>query len=117
MKRYIIDHARYGVRTEFESLEEAIATIHACGPEFAGTTLSVRADDIRDERGDIVGQVVMTISPIGTLGNGRLDPDPTTVAGVCHCGCKTWPMDENTVWQCEQCGAAYAATTGEEVAE
>lgn len=46
---------------------------------------------------------------IGIQGDGRLDPDPTTIPGTCSCGGETWPMDDGAGWQCEQCGEYTAA--------
>ena len=56
--RYVIDHERYGVRTEFGTLAEALQTIRDCGPEFADTTLTIRGDEIVDDRGDVVGTIL-----------------------------------------------------------
>lgn len=53
----IINHERYGQRSEFETIEEAQATIRACGPEFAGVTLYEDHGRIYDERGEHVGHV------------------------------------------------------------
>jgi len=49
------------------------------------------------------------VDHIGTEGDGRLDPDSTTIPGECECGGQTWPMEEDGVhfWQCEMCGECY----------
>lgn len=44
---------------------------------------------------------------IGILGDGRLDPDPTIIAGRCTCGGDTWPVENDTIWQCELCGGLH----------
>lgn len=61
----VINHERYGEQTVFNSLEEAQATIRACGPEFAATELTKRLGDIVDERGDVVGSVLYLVGPWG----------------------------------------------------
>ena len=55
-----IDHERYGARTEFVSLEEAVATIRSIGPDFAGVSLELRGDIVIDNRGDVVGSAAPT---------------------------------------------------------
>lgn len=66
--RVVIDHERYGERSEFDTIEEAQAVIRDCGEEFAGVTLRLghcQTDDrgepcegrVIDERGEIVGYV------------------------------------------------------------
>lgn len=58
--KYIIDHEKYGVHAEFDSIEEALQTILACGPDFAGTVFTVRGQIILDETGEKVGSVADT---------------------------------------------------------
>jgi len=47
----------------------------------------------------------MSTTGTGIAGEGRSDPDPTVVPGLCACGGQTWPMDGG--WQCEDCGRIY----------
>jgi len=54
----IINHERYGKRTEFATVEEAQQTIRDCGPEFAAVELVVQGDAIVDEREEFVGVVI-----------------------------------------------------------
>jgi hypothetical protein len=54
----VIDHERYGERTEFDALDEAQKTIRACGPEFAGVTLRLSGADVLNEDCEIVGRVI-----------------------------------------------------------
>lgn len=61
-----IDHERYGARTEFASLEEAVATIRSIGPDFAGVSLELRGDIVIDHRGEAVGLAAPT-APHGWL--------------------------------------------------
>jgi hypothetical protein len=53
----IIDHERYGARTEFSSVAEAQTAIRESGPEFAATTLSESHGRVYDQREEIVGTV------------------------------------------------------------
>jgi hypothetical protein len=48
----------YGDTIDFDTLEEAQATVRACGGDFSSVTLAVRHPDIIDESGEVVGQVV-----------------------------------------------------------
>ena len=57
MARFVIDHERYGDRTEFASLADALAAIHACGDDFTSTELFESGSQILDERGDVVGEI------------------------------------------------------------
>jgi hypothetical protein len=52
-----INHERYGISSEFASIQEAQATVRDCGQEFAGVTLYEDCGRIYDERGEIVGSV------------------------------------------------------------
>jgi len=59
--RIIIDHELYGERTEFETLAEAQAALRDCDSgsgEWAGITLRIVGDAVRNEDGAEVGQVV-----------------------------------------------------------
>lgn len=54
----IINHARYGMQTEFMSpkaIQEAEKAIQCCGDEFANTKLHAVGAEIHDERGEVVG--------------------------------------------------------------
>ncbi len=51
----VINHERYGERAEFDSLESATEAIRDMGDEFAAVTLTVRGDNVVDDRGDVVG--------------------------------------------------------------
>lgn len=54
----VIDHERYGERSEFATLAEAQQAIRDCGPEFAGTTLDIHGGNaIYNELGDCVGRI------------------------------------------------------------
>ena len=56
--KVIIDHDKYGERTEFSSLEEAQSSIRDCGPEFAETVLEVMGGDaVYDQDADCVGRL------------------------------------------------------------
>lgn len=57
--RIVIDHERFGVRSEFATLAQAQAAIRECGPEFAGVTLEEHGCDVMDDRGEVVGRVCM----------------------------------------------------------
>ncbi len=51
-----INHERFGMRQEFDTLAEAQQSIRDCGPEFSGATLEMRSDQcVYDERGERVG--------------------------------------------------------------
>lgn len=105
MKRYIIDHERYGVRSEFVSLEEAQDTIRACGGDFADTTLREHGENILDDRGDVVGEIAELDrqSCNHRLGDGhRTDADddytPGDECSECHCTLGTdgyWYVDRD----------------------
>jgi hypothetical protein len=62
----IIDHERYGARTEFVSIEEAVETIRSIGPDFASVTLDLQGDIVIDHRGEAVGSAAAT-APHGWL--------------------------------------------------
>lgn len=52
-----IDHEKYGAKTDFGSIEDAEAAIHACGEGFEDVTLRLHGDgDVTDQDGDIVGR-------------------------------------------------------------
>jgi len=54
----IIDHEKYGMRTEFETWQEATEAIKACGPEYENTELIIGSQkQITDQDGDVVGYV------------------------------------------------------------
>ena len=55
-----INHERFGMRQEFDTLEEAQVSIRACGPEFADVTLSEGGGNVYDERDEIVGEIKRT---------------------------------------------------------
>jgi len=54
---YVIDSEVYGECTDFDTLEEAEASIRACGDDFAGTVLREVGRAIRDERDNTVGYI------------------------------------------------------------
>lgn len=58
----LINHERFGEKTTFASLEEAVETIRSIGDEFSRVTLSVRGGEVVDERGDVVGVVTKEAS-------------------------------------------------------
>ena len=51
----VIDHKRYGARTEFDSLTEAVASIRSMGDEWNGVTLEVHGWRVIDERNEVIG--------------------------------------------------------------
>lgn len=53
----VINHERYGERAEFDSLDAATEAIRDMGDEFEDVTLTIRGDNVVDERGDVVGSV------------------------------------------------------------
>ena len=55
-----IDHERFGERSEFENLTEAVECLRACGDEFAAVTLTIHGSGVYDERRDLVGTVGLT---------------------------------------------------------
>ena len=58
-----IDHERFGVRDEFDSLEQAQACLRGCGQDWADVTLSIQGDGVYDERGERVGEVGEDTNP------------------------------------------------------
>ena len=56
MKTIIIDHEKYGCRSEFPSIEEAESCIRQCGSDFADVKLRVNSVGVYDQDGDYVGE-------------------------------------------------------------
>lgn len=55
----IIDHEKYGIRAEFESIDEAESSILACFPGDLPTTLRVNLDrEVLNEADEIVGEFI-----------------------------------------------------------
>ena len=56
--RFVIDHADYGKRCVFESLQHAVESIRDRGPKFGITEFSRLIDgQIVNEEGEIVGRI------------------------------------------------------------
>ena len=54
----IIDSEKYGMRTEFATIEDAQRAIRDCGPGFESTTLELMGvDAVYDQDGDCVGRL------------------------------------------------------------
>ena len=53
----VIDHERYGARTEFDSLTEAVASIRSMGDEWNSVSLEIHGWRVIDERNEVVGYV------------------------------------------------------------
>ena len=54
----VIDDERYGARQTFPDVVDATERIRECGPEFANVRLIQSGDDVKNERGEIVGHMV-----------------------------------------------------------
>lgn len=54
--KYIIDHECYGVRTEFDSIEEAQRVARERGEDFADVEFRQFGPEIVDDRGEVVGE-------------------------------------------------------------
>jgi len=65
-KAFIIDHPRYGMRSEFATLQQAQDDIRDSGPEFAQTELTDDGEKITDERGEVIGHVQRTDADLTT---------------------------------------------------
>ena len=57
---FVIDHPRYGEPTAFATLADAEIAIRDCGEDFEDTSLTLRGDDIIDDRGEVVGSFTHT---------------------------------------------------------
>jgi len=53
----VIDHERYGMRQEFETVQAAQQAIRDCGPEFSDVEFSDDGQNVYDERDELVGTV------------------------------------------------------------
>lgn len=53
----VIDHERYGVRTEFDSLREAVASIRSMGGDWNSVMLEIHGWRVIDDRNEVVGYV------------------------------------------------------------
>jgi len=75
-QRILIDHASYGSPTEFDSVEEAEQVVRDLGDDFADTEFFIRGDEVVDDRGDVVGEVILakkTAAPVPP----QMTPSPT----------------------------------------
>jgi len=54
----VIDHEAYGERSVFDDLDDAHKAVHACGDDFADTVFEIQGDDVYDEQGNCVGEVI-----------------------------------------------------------
>jgi len=54
----VIDDERYGERQVFPDVVDATERIRECGPEFSNVRLIQSGDDVKNERGEIVGRIV-----------------------------------------------------------
>jgi len=52
-----IDDELYGVRSEFETIDEAQQAIRDCGPEFSHTVLYAVGDRVYNQGGQCVGGI------------------------------------------------------------
>ena len=53
----IINHDRYGMKTSFETLDDATRAIRACGPEFARVELRAERGNVYDHGDVCIGYV------------------------------------------------------------
>jgi hypothetical protein len=68
-----INHPSMGVGTYFPSLRAAQRAIRACGGDFSEVRLALRGDDVVDEHGERLGQV-LRCRCCGRLYNGIEPP-------------------------------------------
>lgn len=53
----VIDDERYGIRQVFPDVVDATERLRDCGPEFANVRLTQCGQDVKNERGEIVGHI------------------------------------------------------------
>jgi hypothetical protein len=90
-------------QTEREILSESIRILEDLGYlDAAGfTAMALRALQIDAE------SVPNMVHPIADLEHFDARGERQAIHGTCTCRGDTWPMNNNTCWQCELCGEIY----------